>query len=268
MGRTRNIKPGFFKNEDLADLGFPSMLLFAGLWTLADRAGRLEDRPRRIKAEIFPYSPKQPVGKMLDELSQRKFILRYVCADERYIQVVAWERHQNPHHREAPSTIPPAPTKQRGPDGVDESSIKHTQAMDEPCTDQAQVKENASCPTSSLLSLSPLTLNTDPLPPDPLPPTPGNDSKFQAFWRIYPNKVGQHMASQMWISVDGDEHADEIMAGLNRWLQSHQWAVKKMIEKPENWLSRRLWQDNPPNVKDMQPMSDIDRTLRGLKDAN
>ena len=30
-------------------------LLFVGLWTIADRNGRLEDRPKRIRAELFPY---------------------------------------------------------------------------------------------------------------------------------------------------------------------------------------------------------------------
>ena len=53
--RARNIKPGFFKNEDLAECSPWARLCFAGLWTLADRDGRLEDRPKRIKAELFAF---------------------------------------------------------------------------------------------------------------------------------------------------------------------------------------------------------------------
>ncbi len=53
--RARNIKPGFFKNEHLGTADPIVALLFEGLWLLADRDGRLEDRPLRIKAEIFPY---------------------------------------------------------------------------------------------------------------------------------------------------------------------------------------------------------------------
>ena len=49
MARSRNIKPGFFKNEDLLDLPYEYRLLFVGLWTLADREGYLEDRPKRIR---------------------------------------------------------------------------------------------------------------------------------------------------------------------------------------------------------------------------
>lgn len=55
MARARNIKPGFFANEDLAECEPLARLLFAGLWCLADREGRLEDRPKRIRAELLPY---------------------------------------------------------------------------------------------------------------------------------------------------------------------------------------------------------------------
>ena len=46
MARARNIKPGFFRNADLVEMPIEARLLFIGLWTLADRSGRLEDRPR------------------------------------------------------------------------------------------------------------------------------------------------------------------------------------------------------------------------------
>ncbi len=52
--RARSRKPGFFKNEDLAEVGPYAQLLFERLWCLADREGKLGDRPKKIKAEIFP----------------------------------------------------------------------------------------------------------------------------------------------------------------------------------------------------------------------
>ena len=41
MARARILKPGFFANELLADINPYGRLLFAGLWTLADREGTL-----------------------------------------------------------------------------------------------------------------------------------------------------------------------------------------------------------------------------------
>jgi hypothetical protein len=53
MPRTRNIRPGFFRNEDLLDCEPLARLLFAGLWCWADRDERREDPPRRLKIDIL-----------------------------------------------------------------------------------------------------------------------------------------------------------------------------------------------------------------------
>ena len=77
MGRTRSIRPGFFLNEKLAEINPLGRLLFAGLWTIADKRGRLEDRPRRIKAELLPYDDCD-VDDLLNKLSTGGFIHRWI----------------------------------------------------------------------------------------------------------------------------------------------------------------------------------------------
>lgn len=109
MARARNIKPGFFKNDALCELPPMARLLFAGLWTIADREGRMEDRPKRIKAEIFPYD-EVDIDELLARLSTAGFIQRYMFESERYIEIPNWGKHQNPHVKEPASTIP-APCK-------------------------------------------------------------------------------------------------------------------------------------------------------------
>jgi hypothetical protein len=103
--RSRNLKPGFFKNEELASCGATAMLCFAGLWCLADREGRLEDRPARIKVEILPYF-ECDVNGILDALASKGFIIRYECDGLRCIEIPTFKDHQNPHHREGLSKIP------------------------------------------------------------------------------------------------------------------------------------------------------------------
>lgn len=104
--RARSLKPGFFKNEKLAALPFEARLLFIGLWCLADREGRLEDRPKRISAEVFPYE-RVNVDKLLDVITCHGFTLRYEVDGNRYIQIVNFSKHQFPHPHEAKSIIPP-----------------------------------------------------------------------------------------------------------------------------------------------------------------
>jgi hypothetical protein len=105
MARTRSIKPGFFMNEELAELPCEARLLFIGLWTIADREGRLEDRPRKIKAAVFPYDDCD-VDRLLGLLSGKGFLQRYKVRRQGYIQVSNFVKHQKPHPKEAPSEVP------------------------------------------------------------------------------------------------------------------------------------------------------------------
>jgi len=105
LARARNIKPGFFKNADLVELTIEARLLFIGLWTLADRAGRLEDRPKQIKMELFPADAVD-VDACLDGLQRWGFVARYEIDGKRLIQVVNFDKHQNPHRDEKVSVLP------------------------------------------------------------------------------------------------------------------------------------------------------------------
>jgi hypothetical protein len=111
MARSRNIKPAFFDNENLAALTPHARLLFIGLWCLADVKGRLEDRPSRIRARIFPYEPHIDIESLLNELASPPefFIVRYQVEQSRYIEITNFRKHQNPSTKEkqAGSSIPP-----------------------------------------------------------------------------------------------------------------------------------------------------------------
>ena len=108
MARARNIKPGFFRNEDLVELPCETRLLFIGLWTIADREGRLEDRPKRIKMELFPADDLD-LDACLNQLQDGGFILRYQMDGGKFIQIANFTKHQNPHYKEVASEIPPPP---------------------------------------------------------------------------------------------------------------------------------------------------------------
>ena len=105
MARSRNLKPSFFQNEDLAACGPLGMLLFEGLWCQADREGRLEDRPVRLKVQILPYFEAN-CDELLTCLEKQGFISRYRVKDVGYIEVINFKKHQNPHVKEASSIIP------------------------------------------------------------------------------------------------------------------------------------------------------------------
>lgn len=151
VARARNLKPGLFKNELLGVADPLLTILFESLWCLADREGRLEDRPLRIKAETFPYRDGLDVNGYLTELERLRFICRYQVDGEPYIQVLNFHKHQNPHKTERASEIP--------------------EMLEESGSCALTVKaplENGSRPADSLV-LIPSTLIPDLLIPDASP---------------------------------------------------------------------------------------------------
>lgn len=117
--RSRNIKPGFFSNELLGTYDPIISLCFAGLWCLADKDGRLEDRPLRIKAELFPYREGLDVNGYLTVMARDGFITRYVIGDVRYIQIEKFTKHQTPHHTEKSKGHPAPIQAALGEEGKD-----------------------------------------------------------------------------------------------------------------------------------------------------
>lgn len=107
MARIRSIKPEFFDDEDLCALPFQHRLGYEGLWCQADREGRLEDRPKRLKARIFPYDDLD-MDALLAELARAGFIIRYIVDGKAYIAIKpsSWQKHQRPRPDEPASQIP------------------------------------------------------------------------------------------------------------------------------------------------------------------
>jgi hypothetical protein len=139
VSRIRSIKPEFFLHEELANLPPLHRLLFVGLWTLADREGRLEDRPRRIKVEILPYDDCN-ADQMLHDLDAAGFIVRYATSDGRNaIAIPGFKTHQMPHYKEAPSSIPPPSN--------DNSTLTQRQPDVEPTSTQPYAVVDLTLPT-------------------------------------------------------------------------------------------------------------------------
>jgi hypothetical protein len=103
--RSRNIKPGFFKSEELAQCEPLARLLFAALWCEADREGLLLDRPLRLKAEYLPYDSCD-CNQLLDQLASFGLIVRYEVNGVKYISIPKFGSHQNPHPDEKAKGYP------------------------------------------------------------------------------------------------------------------------------------------------------------------
>jgi hypothetical protein len=103
------IRPAFFKHGELYDAeretGLPIRVAFAGLWTVADRAGRFAWKPRDIKPDVLPHDPVD-FAEVLDALHAHGFVTRYRVGGKDYGAIPGWEKQQPVHKTEQPSTLP------------------------------------------------------------------------------------------------------------------------------------------------------------------
>ena len=127
---------------------------------MADREGRLEDRPKRIKGELFAFDSVE-VEPLLAELADRGFIVRYTAGGMAVISIPTFLKHQNPHHREQASELPPPPSLGLVSDGMDPKPEAFS-SMD--------LKPEASTPSDGgKAGLNPSSLNPSSLIPDSMP---------------------------------------------------------------------------------------------------
>lgn len=210
MARARNIKPSFFINEELVELPFSTRLLFIGLWTIADREGRLEDKPKKIKMALFPADDFD-VNEALNQLQNSGFIVRYVADEIQYIQILAFGKHQNPHIKEPASTIPA------------------------PCKNDAKQVPAVLIPDSPLLI-------PDSLSPSKPTRTSALDDGFHEFWLAYPTKTGKDRALSAWKKKK--PNVDEVLNALKWQKESEKWQ-KGYIPNPATYINDGRWKDEP-----------------------
>lgn len=257
--RSRNIKPGFFKNDRLAELDPLCRILFAGLWCLADREGRLKDRPARIKAEILPYDHEADCNGMLERLVKAQFIVRYQVGEGCYIQVRKFEKHQSPHKTERASEIPapddndaitvqtPNPNDTNRPDSLIPDSL----IPDSP----SEAPSGASCPESSPKDSGP--------PPVITIPTNKNGQEYP----VTKNQVEE------WVKAYPAVDVEQELGEMRAWSLSNptrRKTMRGMTRFVNSWLSRE--QDRGDNGQPRAspgkptPAEAQERRLSGLKE--
>jgi hypothetical protein len=224
--RIRSVKPEFFVHEELAGLSLAARLLFIGLWTVADREGRLEDRPRRLKAMLFPYDCVD-IEQLLAELAAHRFIHRYEIDDLTYIHIPTFLKHQRPNPRERPSEAPSCTCRimQRT------CRMKSARAREEGGGEGEGEGEGEREGILSLASLAPVC-------------APG----FEDFWQRYPLHVGKQAARKAWGKLGPSPPLGLIVDALAWQRELPRWREDggRYVPHPATYLNGRRWEDERP----------------------
>jgi hypothetical protein len=114
MARNRLIKKEFFRDPKIGALPFGCRLLFQALWIAADDTGHAVGDPRLIKGEAFPYDNDvtwETVADWLGRLADSRMVVLYEVAEQKYLHIVNFLRHQTinkPSKFEYPKPVPVA----------------------------------------------------------------------------------------------------------------------------------------------------------------
>jgi len=253
MSRSRNIKPGFFTNEELAECSPWARLCFAGLWTLADREGRLEDRPKRIKGQLFSFDSIE-VEPLLNELESHDFIQRYVAEGMGFIQILGFSKHQNPHHKEAKSIIPSPKSlgllmHAKGGESKALTTSHGVKASDEPETLDPRMRQARGQNRADSLIPSSLIPDSRTLEQPAARSTANRTDRFEEFWAVYPVKKGKAAALKTWIAKKLDSIADQIIADVKRrTAEDRQW-IDGYVPHGSTYVSGKVWEDSIEPVR-------------------
>lgn len=255
MARSRNIKPGFFQNEVLAEMDFATRLLFIGLWTEADRDGKLEDRPKKIKMAVFP-ADNVDVDAMLTTLHKGELITRYKSGELSLIKINKWAKHQSPHHTEKQSVLP---------DNVESPVNNATLTVKEQ-------EQDGGNPTDSLIP--------DSLIPEPLikdigdsgePPPAGKEfiqELFDKFWSHYPTKQGKQKAKVKFNVFLKGKTEGRARYWMNLMLSYYMHCLEQQVVGYDalhaaTYIHNKRWEDNPDFVKEFKQQWIADHANNG-----
>lgn len=284
MARMRTIKPGFFQNDQLAELPPLARLLFIGLWTEADREGRLEDRPKRFKAVLLPYDDcaAEDVDAWLHYLDRDGFIYRYEVGRQRYIQIVNFSKHQNPHVKESPSAIPPPesgvnPSPPTGSDDDDDDTVL---AEGQPCASTVLIPDGqdagpgtaqynpGSYSNSNSINITARARAKDPGPsanlPVPKPPLPNPDYSAEArllaeCCDLSPRTMGFKSLAALdaaLAELRAIRFEFALLPEFRKWWNAEDWRGKKgqsptVMQVRDEWAKFKKWREARATVLQM-----------------
>lgn len=105
--RIRNIKPEFYRSEDIKKLSREDRMLFIGVWSYVDDNGVGVDDYRQIAADLFPLEDdplevREFVREGLQRLARGSLLSRYMIDNKAYVFVNGWAKHQKVHNPNKP----------------------------------------------------------------------------------------------------------------------------------------------------------------------
>ena len=132
MARIRTIKPEIWSDEKFGPLDPLAKLVYIGLISQADDAGRVLDSVRLIDGTLFPYSDSATCRRSLDDLSSARLIARGTTrGGQPVIQILGWASHQKIDKPNLKACLPEIVSNGARSEQFDDTSAKDRRHVDD-----------------------------------------------------------------------------------------------------------------------------------------
>ena len=226
--RIRSIKPEFWRSRSISSLAIEDRLLFVGLWSYVDDNGVGIDRLSTVAADLFaddvesdPRETFARVSRGLANLSDAGRIIRYTVENRDLLAIVNWDEHQRIDK----------PAKARYP---------------LPTRDDAVIRDTLATPSRDLRE-TPATGTGEQGNRGTGEQTRSADAEpaFEAWWKLYPRKVGKGQARKAYTSALKKADADTLADSAEAYGQKVIGTDPRFIAHPATWLNGERWLDEP-----------------------
>lgn len=219
------IDPSFWLDEDMGELSRDARLFYIGLWSYADDQGRLEDKRKQLKAQIFPYDQIE-VEQLLQELINLNKVVNYTVEDKNYLWIrnfLKWQKIEKP----TPSKFPAYPEEFVEESGRSRGEVGPKRSKEK----LKEVKRNKETPTSSKLDLTIFTYLSD--------------KDFYDLWTAF-------LDSRKKLKAPATEQAQKMLL-----TKLHKWGVEEAKDALRNSIERGwrgVFEPKPEQKQDYDPL--------------
>lgn len=245
----RIIKESVCTSDSIDKLSWFEEVLFYRLIVNCDDYGRFDARPSIIKSRLFPLKETlttKTVSGAIKKLEIAGLVTLYVFEGRPYLYLPTWDHHQSVRAKRSKF---PAPES-----GLQASEINCMQMH----------ADESICPSNPVQSES-ISESESNMRAD------AKNDDFDAFWAVYPRKVGKGDARKAFAKVKAP--VSVLIDAVNTQKQSQQWLKNdgQYIPNPATWLNQGRWEDELPAVEAVKgvcghPETVSDAQLESLKE--
>ena len=248
--RIRNIKPEFWRSDDIASLCFFNRLLFIGLWSYVDDNGVGKYHLIDICADLFAADlagdsteTLRRVSEGLSVLETQKLITLYQQDGQKFLFINNWERHQKVHNPNKPRYPRPSNDSEPLQPAITETLPRVSENLGTGSGGQrvrgSEGQITPPTPSRGGESQPPteLTLIAEDKKPDA-------SEQFAEWYSIYPRKADRQKALKAFRAALKKTSFENLIAGAQRYRDDPN-RDPQYTKMPATWLNAGSWENQP-----------------------